>query len=101
MVSSGAKKRLNALGTRQADDGDQHHRAVDPRGAGVVVLVVEAHPAEQEGDAERQQQVGQDGADDRSAHHVEQPACSATTAMISSGALPNVALSSPPTASPV
>jgi hypothetical protein len=40
-------------------------------GHAVVRLVVVFQAAQQEGDAERQQQVGEDRADDRGAHHLE------------------------------
>ena len=49
----------------------QHHRAVHARRAGVVGLVAVAQAAEQEGDAEREQEIRQDRADDGGAHHVE------------------------------
>jgi hypothetical protein len=57
----------------QADRGDQHHRAVHARGGLPVGLRVETHPADEEGDAEREQQVREDRADDRRAHHVKEP----------------------------
>jgi hypothetical protein len=60
------------------------------------------YAAEQERDTRGEQQVGEDGADDGRPHHVEKPrAFNATSAMINSGAFPNVALSNPPMASPV
>ena len=57
----------------QADDGDQHHRAVHAGGAGVVVLVVEAHASQEERESEREQEVREDRPDERCTHHVEQP----------------------------
>ena len=51
---------------------EQHHRAVGPRRGRVELLHVVPHPAEEEGEPERQQQVRQNRADQRGAHHIEQ-----------------------------
>ena len=43
------------------------------RGGLPVGLRVETHPADEEGDTEREQQVREDRADDRRSHRVEEP----------------------------
>ena len=47
----------------QADDGQEHHRAVHPGRPRIELLVVVAHAADQERHAQCHQEVGQDGAD--------------------------------------
>ena len=67
------EKILESSGGRQADDGNQHHAAVQAGGAGVERLVMVFQAAEQEGEPQREQQVGEDGADDRGQDHLVQP----------------------------
>src|SRR4030095_5878318 len=57
----------------QADDGDEHNRAVDLCVPGVVFLIVVTQSAEEEGYSLSQQEIRQYRADERSPHPVEQP----------------------------
>ena len=60
----GREEAAERAGHGQADRRQEHHGAVDPRGRRLVALVVKAQPADQERDAEREQQVREDRADD-------------------------------------
>ena len=44
----GRERLLVEAGQRQADDGDEHHRAVEPDGLHIELDRVVAHPAQQE-----------------------------------------------------
>ena len=46
---------------------------VDPRRPGIELLAVVAHPADQQRHAQRHEEVGQDGADDRGPDQLQQP----------------------------
>jgi hypothetical protein len=66
----------------------------------VELLHGKLHPSRKRSRAEYQQDIADDRSGERSFYHVVSPFDRPTRAMISSAALPNVALSSPPTPAP-
>jgi hypothetical protein len=68
----GRKETIERARDAEADRRDQHHRAVEPGHAGVVFLHVVPKAAEKECGTHGEHQVGENRADDRRAHHVEE-----------------------------
>jgi len=68
-----AEDPMKGGGDDDRDRGQQHHGGVAPRPGGVVLLDAITKSAEQEGDAERQQEIREQRADERSPHHLDQP----------------------------
>ena len=71
IVPSGAKYRLKALGTARLMAASSIIVLYMRDAPAIVRLLAVAQAAEQEGDAEREQEIRQDRADDRRTHHVE------------------------------
>ena len=70
IVPSGGKEPAERARHDQTSHGEQHHRAVRSCGDRIEFLVDVAKASEQKAEAQGEQQIGQDRADQRSPHHV-------------------------------
>ena len=71
--SFGAEKSMKRAGHDHADGRQQHHGRVGARRRRIVFLRAVTQAPEEKGEPEGEQQVGEQGADERRAHHLEQP----------------------------